>query len=70
MIKEAKLRILKLKKTAYSRQFENGMISKHAIRNMYQAVEMAMDSQDSIIELDGLYKLFEKQVLSEFLYFC
>ncbi|XP_044265130.1 sodium/hydrogen exchanger 10-like isoform X2 [Tribolium madens] len=61
MMKEAKLRILKLKKTAYSRQYENGMISRHAIRTMHQAVEIAMDSQEATIELDGLYKLFEKE---------
>jgi sodium/hydrogen exchanger 10/11 len=61
MTKEAKLRILKLKKTSYSRQFENGMISKEGIRIMHQAVEIAMDSEDLVIELDGLFKLFDKE---------
>jgi sodium/hydrogen exchanger 10/11 len=61
MNKEAKLRVLKLRKIAYSRQFENGMISKEGIRIMHQAVEIAMDSDSLIIELDGLFKMFKKE---------
>ncbi|KAH0819940.1 hypothetical protein GEV33_002851 [Tenebrio molitor] len=59
--KEAKLRILKLKKTAYSRHFENGMLSKEGIRIMHQAVEIAMDTEALVIELEGLFKLFKKE---------
>ncbi|XP_044264140.1 sodium/hydrogen exchanger 10-like [Tribolium madens] len=61
MLKEAKLRILKLKKTIYARQFESGMISKEGLRILQQAVEIAMDSDELVIELDGLYKLFTKE---------
>ncbi|XP_063905704.1 sodium/hydrogen exchanger 10-like isoform X3 [Zophobas morio] len=61
MLKEAKLRLLKLKKTAYSRFFENGMMSKFGIGIMHQTIEVAMDNEELIVELDGLYRLFTKE---------
>lgn len=63
MLKEAKLRLLKLKKTAYSRFFENGMMSKFGIGIMHQTIEVAMDNEELIVELDGLYRLFTKEVI-------
>lgn len=64
MMKEAKLRLLKQKKAVYSRQYENGMISKHASRIFQQAVEVAMDSEELAIELDGLFQLFASEVIT------
>ncbi|XP_008199730.2 solute carrier family 9 member C1 isoform X1 [Tribolium castaneum] len=61
MIKEAKARMLKFKKTVYSRQFENGMLSKESIRLLHQAIELATESEEGMIELDGLFRLFTKE---------
>ncbi|EFA06222.2 Sodium/hydrogen exchanger 10-like Protein [Tribolium castaneum] len=61
MTKEAKMRILKAKKMSFSRQFENGMITKHAIRVLNQAVELAMDSEDAVMEIDSIEKRFVEE---------
>ncbi|KAJ3638979.1 hypothetical protein MTP99_002306 [Tenebrio molitor] len=61
MTREAKMRILKAKKMSYSRQYENGMMSQEAIRILSQAVELAMDTDEAVIELDGLQKRFTKE---------
>ncbi|XP_068894518.1 sperm-specific sodium:proton exchanger-like isoform X3 [Tenebrio molitor] len=61
MNREAKMRVLKLKKIAYSKQYEDGLISKEGIRILHQAVEIAMDTDQAIIELDGLCKMFRKE---------
>jgi sodium/hydrogen exchanger 10/11 len=58
------MRILKAKKMSYSRQYENGMMSQEAIRILSQAVELAMDTDEAVIELDGLQKRFTKEVCS------
>ncbi|XP_044263873.1 sodium/hydrogen exchanger 11-like isoform X2 [Tribolium madens] len=61
MSKEAKMRILKAKKMSFSRQFENGMITKQAIRVLNQAIELAMDSGDVMLEVDNLEKRFVEE---------
>lgn len=61
-LREARMRILKAKKISYARQYENGMLSKEGIRVLTQAVEVAMDTPEAIIELDGLHKYFSHQV--------
>ncbi|RZC32726.1 sodium/hydrogen exchanger 10-like, partial [Asbolus verrucosus] len=61
MAKEAKMRLLKAKKASYSRQYENGMVSKEGIRILGQAVELAMDMHDIMIQVDGLHKKFNRE---------
>lgn len=56
------MRILKAKKLNYGHQYENGMLSRKGIRAMNQAVEVAMDSPECLIELDELEKMFKKRV--------
>lgn len=53
---------MKAKKISYARQYENGMLSKEAIRILIQAVEIAMDTEEVLIDLEGLHKLFKRQV--------
>lgn len=62
MFREARSRILKAKKISYGRQYENGMLSKEAVRILYQAVEIAMDTEDVLIDLEGLHRMFEREV--------
>lgn len=38
------------------------MLSKEGVRILYQAVEIAMDTEEILIDLEGLHKLFQKQV--------
>lgn len=38
------------------------MLSKEAIRILIQAVEIAMDTEEVLIDLEGLHKLFKRQV--------
>lgn len=61
------MRILKAKKISYSRQYENGMLSKDGIRVLTQAIETAMDTPEALIELEGLHRYFKKQVGINFL---
>ncbi|RZC32845.1 Na H Exchanger, cNMP binding, and/or Ion trans domain containing protein [Asbolus verrucosus] len=61
MMKEAKMRILKTKKMSYSRQFENGMLSKEGVRILTQSVEAAMDTEAAVMELEGLHKKFNQE---------
>lgn len=61
MLREARLRILKAKKMSYTRQYESGMLSKDGIRILLQAIEVAMDTPDALIELDGLRRYFKRQ---------
>ncbi|RZC27680.1 cNMP binding, Na H Exchanger, and/or Ion trans domain containing protein, partial [Asbolus verrucosus] len=60
MRKEAKLRVLKAKKMSYSRQYENGMVSKEGIRILIQAVELAMDTNEM-----SWFKRFVRKRVSE-----
>lgn len=46
----------------YSRQYENGMMTKEGIRIMMQAVELAMDTEEAVIKLEGLEKHFAEEV--------
>lgn len=69
MMKEAKQRILKLKKTIYSRLYEKGMLTKEGSRILQQAVEIASDTKDATIQIDGLFKLFAKEVIYGSCYF-
>lgn len=60
--REAKMRVLKAKKMSFSRQYENGMISKEGILTLSHAVDVAMELEDARIELEGLHKKFYKEV--------
>lgn len=59
------MRVLKAKKMSFSRQFENGMITKEAIRILSQAVELAMDSEDATMQISAIKKRFVDQVEKE-----
>lgn len=60
--KEVGIRILKAKKMAYSRQYENGMVSKEGIRILNQAIELALDTENAKIDVDDLQKRFVEEV--------
>lgn len=62
MIREAKMRILKAKKMSYSRQYENEMMTHESIRILIHAVEIAMETEDAEIVLDGLHSRFNEEV--------
>ncbi|CAH1365961.1 unnamed protein product [Tenebrio molitor] len=61
MIREAKMRILKAKKMSYSRQYENEMMTHESIRILIHAVEIAMETEDAEIVLDGLHSRFNEE---------
>lgn len=61
MTREAKLRVLKLKKVAYSRQFESGIISKEGVRILHQTLDIAKDTEDATVDLQPLFKMFNKE---------
>lgn len=60
--REAKLRVLKLKKIACAKQYEAGMMSKEAKRFLQQAVDAAFDSETLTVDKNGLFKLFSAEV--------
>lgn len=62
MIREARLRVLKAKKISYARQYENGLITKDAFRIMNQCIEAAMDTEEVVVDIESLLKLFKRQV--------
>lgn len=47
---------------SYSRQYENGMMSKEGIRLLNQAIELAADSKDAEIKVEDLYNRFTEEV--------
>ncbi|KAJ3648598.1 hypothetical protein Zmor_020391 [Zophobas morio] len=61
MTKEARRRVLKLKKTIYSRQYENALLTRDGVRTLHQAVEIALDTEEAKIEVEGLLKMFDRE---------
>ncbi|KAB0793968.1 hypothetical protein PPYR_13588 [Photinus pyralis] len=68
MLREARVRILRSKKMSYIRQYQNGMLSADSIKILCQAIEVAINTPDAVIELAGLHKYFKRQ--SFFNYVC
>ncbi|RZB73492.1 Na H Exchanger and/or cNMP binding domain containing protein, partial [Asbolus verrucosus] len=64
MTREAKMRVLKLKKIYYSRLHENGMMSKEGLHNLHHTIEAAMETEQALVELDGILKLFNKELFT------
>ncbi|XP_017771554.1 PREDICTED: LOW QUALITY PROTEIN: sodium/hydrogen exchanger 10-like [Nicrophorus vespilloides] len=62
--REVRLRVLKAQRVSYAKQYENGLLTKIELRGLLQAVEIAMDSQDMIIKLDELFRMFNDKVRS------
>ncbi|XP_044757843.1 sodium/hydrogen exchanger 10-like [Coccinella septempunctata] len=62
MRREARMRVLKAKKISYSRQYENGMLSKEALTALTHAVEVAQNNEDIYLKIDNLLKLFRKKL--------
>ncbi|KAB0799080.1 hypothetical protein PPYR_06960 [Photinus pyralis] len=68
ILREARIRILRSKKMSYIRQYQTGMLCKDSVKILCQAVEVAIDTPDAVIDLAGLYKYFKRQ--SFFNYIC
>lgn len=56
------MRVLKAKKISYSKQYENGMLSKEALTALTHAVEVAQNNEDNYLKIESLLKLFRKKV--------
>lgn len=61
------MKILKAKRVFYSRQYENGMLTRDGMRVLSQAIDIALDTNQTVNDLDSLYKLFTPKVSSSLL---
>ncbi|XP_063905623.1 sodium/hydrogen exchanger 10-like isoform X3 [Zophobas morio] len=61
MMKEATMRILKARRMCYSRQYENGMMTKEGIRILSRNAELAMDSAELDMGIENICKNFVEE---------
>ncbi|XP_055996016.1 sodium/hydrogen exchanger 10-like isoform X4 [Ostrea edulis] len=59
MTNEAILRMLKAEKMSYWRQFEQGMLSREAVRKLHDCTDIAADKQGKFIDVDEIKKSWE-----------
>lgn len=58
---EARLRMLKAKKTSYWRQFEHGMLSREAVRRLVECIDYATDNDNEFENTEEIKKSWEVQ---------
>ncbi|XP_078333950.1 sperm-specific sodium:proton exchanger-like isoform X2 [Crassostrea virginica] len=59
MTNEAILRMLKAEKMSYWRQFEQGMLSREAVRKLHDCTDTAADKQGKFLDVDEIKKSWE-----------
>ncbi|KAJ8298747.1 hypothetical protein KUTeg_022807 [Tegillarca granosa] len=59
MTNEAILRMLKAEKMSYWRQFEQGMLSREAVRKLQDCTDIAADKRGKFIDVDDIKKSWE-----------
>ncbi|XP_062603630.1 sodium/hydrogen exchanger 10-like [Saccostrea cucullata] len=59
MTNEAVLRMLKAEKMSYWRQFEQGMLSREAVRKLHDCTDVAADKQGKFIDVDEIKKSWD-----------
>lgn len=59
MMFEARMRLLKGQKTSYWRQFEQGMLSREAVRKLIEVVDAASDKEDGFIDTADIKKTWQ-----------
>ncbi|KAK9881861.1 hypothetical protein WA026_018061 [Henosepilachna vigintioctopunctata] len=62
MRREARMRVLKAKKISYTKQYENGMLSKEAFATLTLAVEIAQNNEDNYLKIEHFLKHFNKKI--------
>ena len=66
--KNIKMKILHLRKQSYSRQLEYGKISMDAFKILSQSVFVALDKEDSELEIEVLKSLHKRKVGNFFIF--
>jgi len=59
MMYEARMRLLKGQKTSYWRQFEQGMLSREAVRKLIEVVDAATDKDEGFIDTADIKKTWK-----------
>ncbi|KAK6191720.1 hypothetical protein SNE40_003331 [Patella caerulea] len=59
MTNEAVLRLLKAEKLSYWRQFEQGMLSREAVRKLQECTEVSADKKGKFIDVEEIKKSWE-----------